>query len=379
MPTLKLLAIGLGITFMISCSGDETSATKNIFGEDSRVAVDGDTFPFNALGRIDSGCTGFLIAPNLVGTAAHCVVNSSDGSLKTNLRYFERNFVDGEASSRTKILHAWVGSFHPEEVRQKDWAILQTEDTTSEIGTALTGRAVVFAEEALPYQVQLAGYQTDINDGGDLATSGLCTIRGIGKEGRLLNDCDSFSGVSGAPLMRGTEVVAIAVSEYRGGANGSVRRDAYSDDYANVAIPLAEFLAVAEQLVATIGQDQAQPETLRHGFAIEVPDRPDPANQARISLYAQSRFSGGTFLDNSGQIVCRGDGENCSGTYEKGTRVVLTAPRSLQASGNHMHFRYWVCNKTTESFPHGINLCEAGSRSCSLNIQDDLICSAMYR
>lgn len=59
---------------------------EGIIGEDDRIALDAWDPPFNAIGRLNvSGfsalrqCTGFLIAPDVVATAAHCVMDAFRG------------------------------------------------------------------------------------------------------------------------------------------------------------------------------------------------------------------------------------------------------------------------------------------------------------
>jgi len=76
---LSIFCLLLSIT---GCAHSQTAAEKNVlfFGHDDRTYTKPDTAPWNAIGRIETSsgsiCTGTLIAPNLVMTAAHCFVGA---------------------------------------------------------------------------------------------------------------------------------------------------------------------------------------------------------------------------------------------------------------------------------------------------------------
>jgi protease YdgD len=223
-----------------SAASETASETRNVFSLDNREDVLSGAYPWSAVGRIDSGCTGTLVAPQLVLTAAHCVFDSEKKVVKKSLAYFRPNLIRGVSKAPTWIEHAWFGSETPEDDRGRDWAILKLEKP---IGAGPAFRWVpvrdVDVAAGLPFTTSLAGYSSD-RDGGDTASvhRGCYIHEKLGE--RLLHDCDATGGVSGGPMITvydGTpNIVAISVSEYRGGASDSVHVDAYRRELANVAI-----------------------------------------------------------------------------------------------------------------------------------------------
>jgi glutamyl endopeptidase len=64
------------------------AAARSVLGFDERTRVYATTsFPYRAMGRIASGCTGTLIGPRHVLTAGHCVYNIKTDSWYSNLKF----------------------------------------------------------------------------------------------------------------------------------------------------------------------------------------------------------------------------------------------------------------------------------------------------
>jgi protease YdgD len=82
MKMLFLLLVVGPVAFDASHSASSQDWHPGIIGEDARVRLDAEGAPWDAVGQVNVGsfrigiqCTGTLVAPTLVLTAAHCVIN----------------------------------------------------------------------------------------------------------------------------------------------------------------------------------------------------------------------------------------------------------------------------------------------------------------
>jgi len=208
-------------------------ALPGIVGRDDRVVLDPTVWPWHALGRINQGtgahCTGTLVAPDAVLTAAHCVFHArTNRALRPHELHFVAGYRRGDylAHARARAVEVAPGYRYRAmpnltEVAE-DWAIIRLEHP-------LTIRPIPV--RTLPAGVDegrlsRAGYSQDRAH--LLSLHAGCSLRGVLAGGRVLvTDCDSTRGDSGSPLLlfRDHQVwlvgIAAAVVD-RGGQEGGV-------------------------------------------------------------------------------------------------------------------------------------------------------------
>lgn len=177
--------------------------------DDPRSTMDRHIAPWRSLGRVESQagrfCTGALVGPRLVLTAAHCLVSADGramvpaGALRFRLGYHQGSSVaDARVAS-----YVFGAAYRPGPVEaipvSADWAML-TLDTAIASGdrTLTVLRGTVSARTPL----MLGGYQRDNPERIQADTN----CRALGQENRggdtiLVHDCASTFGASGGPLL----------------------------------------------------------------------------------------------------------------------------------------------------------------------------------